>query len=110
MDNLQPAVVVGVKVEVVKGLEERVQELSTAHSLLTLHPLSHTAWRPTHSNSYTVCVTSDLSLANMLATLKGLAMSDTNSTAPTSLHQLQLSFTLHTQHSENTLSFSLSLT
>lgn len=41
---------------------------------------------------------SDLSLANMAATLKGLAMSETNSTAPTSLHQLQLSTTLTYHH------------
>ena len=44
--DLKPAVVFGMKMEEVECLEERIEELSTAHSLLATHPLRHTDTQP----------------------------------------------------------------
>lgn len=84
-----------VEVKEVEGLQAGVEELSTAHSFLTCHALGHTIQQTLETVPGTDTVASpDLSLESMLATLKGLAMSAMNSTAPTPPHQLQLSKTL----------------
>ena len=47
--DLKPAVVFGMEMEEVECLEERIDELCTAHSLLPTHPLRHT---DTHTHNH----------------------------------------------------------